>query len=67
MALPHRSPPHFLPVQVAGCGKDLSFLKDYHQRYRVCEVHIKLTQVLKGRRGGANGGEGYASLKAHML
>lgn len=32
-------------LQVPGCGKDLSALKEYHQRYRVCEVHIKLPQV----------------------
>jgi hypothetical protein len=25
-------------MQVKGCGKDLSGLKDYHQRYRICEV-----------------------------
>ncbi len=31
--------------QVPGCGKDLSNLKEYHQRYRICDVHIKLQQV----------------------
>lgn len=31
--------------QVAGCCKDLSALKDYHQRYRICDVHIRLPQV----------------------
>ncbi|GIL66303.1 hypothetical protein Vafri_19898 [Volvox africanus] len=36
--------------QVPGCGKDLSHLKEYHQRYRICDVHIKLQQVLKDGR-----------------
>lgn len=31
--------------QVPGCGKDLTWLKDYHQRYRICDVHIRLPQV----------------------
>ncbi len=35
---------------MAGCGKDLSGLKEYHQRYRICEVHIRLPQVLKDSR-----------------
>jgi len=39
-----------LVCQVPGCGKDLSHLKDYHQRYRICDTHIKLPQV--GERGG---------------
>jgi hypothetical protein len=37
--------------QVPGCGKDLSNLKEYHQRYRICDVHIKLQQVGGGRSG----------------
>lgn len=36
-----------LACQVPGCGKDLTGLKEYHQRYRICEVHIKLPQVMK--------------------
>ncbi|KXZ54384.1 hypothetical protein GPECTOR_5g462 [Gonium pectorale] len=36
--------------QVPGCGKDLSHLKEYHQRYRICDVHIKLQQVMKDGR-----------------
>ncbi|KAG1672795.1 hypothetical protein FOA52_002783 [Chlamydomonas sp. UWO 241] len=36
--------------QVAGCGKDLSALKDYHQRYHVCEKHIKLPAIVKDGR-----------------
>ncbi|GFH27360.1 uncharacterized protein HaLaN_25667, partial [Haematococcus lacustris] len=36
--------------QVAGCGRDLRGLKDYHQRYGICELHIKLPQVLKEGR-----------------
>ncbi|KAJ9531899.1 hypothetical protein QJQ45_022051, partial [Haematococcus lacustris] len=35
---------------VAGCGRDLRGLKDYHQRYGICELHIKLPQVLKEGR-----------------
>jgi len=27
-----------LHPQVAGCGKDLSNHKEYHHRYRICEV-----------------------------
>lgn len=34
--------------QVPGCARDLSRLKDYHQRYRICDVHIKLPEV-RGR------------------
>jgi hypothetical protein len=34
-----------MECQVDSCGKDLVGLKDYHQRYRICEVHIKLPQV----------------------
>lgn len=37
--------PAKLTCQVAGCGKHLGDLKDYHQRYRICDVHIKLPQV----------------------
>ncbi|KAI8476194.1 MAG: SBP domain-containing protein, partial [Monoraphidium minutum] len=36
--------------QVPGCGKDLTGLKDYHQRYRICAVHIRLPQVMKDGR-----------------
>ncbi|KAG2485925.1 hypothetical protein HYH03_015369 [Edaphochlamys debaryana] len=36
--------------QVPGCGKDLTNLKEYHQRYRICDVHIKLQQVMKDGR-----------------
>jgi hypothetical protein len=43
--------------QVACCGKDLSQLKEYHQRYRICEVHIKLQAVSGGRGEGST--EGY--------
>lgn len=39
-----------LICQVPGCGKLLDGLKDYHQRYRICEVHIKLPQVMKDGR-----------------
>lgn len=31
-----------IPVQVDGCTTDLMQLKDYHQRYRICEEHLKV-------------------------
>lgn len=37
-----------LLCQVPGCAKELAGLKDYHQRYRICDVHIKLPQVRCG-------------------
>lgn len=37
--------PQKMVCQVPGCGKDLTGLKDYHQRYRICAVHIRLPQV----------------------
>jgi hypothetical protein len=39
-----------MSCQVPGCGKDLTGLKDYHQRYRICDVHIKLPQVRAAQR-----------------
>ncbi|WIA40659.1 hypothetical protein OEZ86_004365 [Tetradesmus obliquus] len=39
-----------LVCQVPGCGRDLAGLKEYHQRYRICDVHIKLPQVMKDGR-----------------
>ncbi|KAF6254109.1 hypothetical protein COO60DRAFT_1703503 [Scenedesmus sp. NREL 46B-D3] len=39
-----------LVCQVPGCGRDLQGLKEYHQRYRICDVHIKLPQVMKDGR-----------------
>jgi hypothetical protein len=32
--------------QVPGCGREVAGLKDYHQRYRICALHIKLPQVM---------------------
>ncbi|KAJ9174144.1 hypothetical protein P3X46_017204 [Hevea brasiliensis] len=32
--------------QVYGCHKDLSSLKDYHKRHKVCEVHSKTPKVI---------------------
>ena len=60
------APLHFPPIQVAGCGKDLSFLKDYHQRYRVCEVHIKLPQVIEGGAEGTHT-DRYTCCRGHVL
>jgi hypothetical protein len=34
-----------LVCQVPGCGRDLAGLKEYHQRHRICDGHIKLPQV----------------------
>lgn len=28
--------------QVAGCGTDLTGLKEYHQRYKICAHHFKV-------------------------
>lgn len=33
--------------QVDGCSKDLSLEKEYYQRYRICEEHLKLSSLLK--------------------
>lgn len=34
-----------LVCQVLDCGADLSRLKEYHQRYRICETHLKASTV----------------------
>lgn len=34
--------------QVEGCGQRLCFLKEYHQRYRVCVEHLKCDHVETG-------------------
>lgn len=34
-------------MQVDGCKKDLSVEKEYYQRYRICEEHLKLSSLLK--------------------
>ncbi|CAD7696012.1 unnamed protein product [Ostreobium quekettii] len=39
-----------LVCQVSGCGMDLENLKEYHQRYRICDIHIKLPRVMKNGR-----------------
>ena len=37
-------------LQVSGCGKDLTPEKNYYQRYRVCEQHLKmLSLVVQGK------------------
>lgn len=36
-----------LVCQVPGCNADLSGLRDYHQRYKICEVHVKVDHLLK--------------------
>lgn len=28
-------------MQVIGCGMDITHLKAYHQRHRLCEAHMK--------------------------
>lgn len=30
-----------------GCNKDIRVEKDYYQRYRICEEHLKLGSLLK--------------------
>nr|1WJ0_A Chain A, squamosa promoter-binding protein-like 12 [Arabidopsis thaliana] len=34
--------------QVDNCGADLSKVKDYHRRHKVCEIHSKATTALVG-------------------
>lgn len=34
-------------VQVEGCTKDIRQEKEYYQRYRICEEHLKLNSLLK--------------------
>ncbi len=36
--------------QVEGCGQRLCFLKEYHQRYRVCVEHLKCESVYRSGR-----------------
>lgn len=33
--------------QVEGCSRDLSGAKEYYQRYRICEDHLKLSSLIK--------------------
>ncbi|GAX77190.1 hypothetical protein CEUSTIGMA_g4636.t1 [Chlamydomonas eustigma] len=33
--------------QVEGCYQDLAGLRDYHARYKICEVHLKAASILK--------------------
>ncbi len=34
-------------MQIDGCKKDLSKEKDYYQRYRICEDHLKMGRLIK--------------------
>eukprot|EP00798_Chlamydomonas_sp_ICE-L_P013338 gene13338-19177_t len=36
--------------QVVGCSNDLKELKEYHHRYHICDIHIRLPQVMKDGR-----------------
>ncbi|KAK9835951.1 hypothetical protein WJX81_000786 [Elliptochloris bilobata] len=37
--------------QVEGCSGDLTTLKEYHQRYKICEYHLKVNSILcEGKR-----------------
>lgn len=42
-----RGPP---TCQVEGCVTDLSGLKEYHNRYKICEYHLKIPSII--REGG---------------
>ncbi|PSC74248.1 squamosa promoter-binding 6 isoform X1 [Micractinium conductrix] len=33
--------------QVVGCGEPLEGLKEYHQRYKVCETHLKIPSIIR--------------------
>lgn len=35
----------FSACQVADCKNDLSFLKEYHRRYKICNAHMKSVSV----------------------
>ncbi|GKV25198.1 hypothetical protein SLEP1_g34668 [Rubroshorea leprosula] len=37
---------HTAYCQVYGCNKDLSSLKDYYKRHKVCEIHSKTAKVI---------------------
>ncbi len=39
--------------QVEGCCADLSSLKEYHQRYKICEYHLKVRPLLHRARRAA--------------
>ena len=32
---------------IGGCGTDLTQLREYHQRFRLCDLHLKASAVLK--------------------
>jgi len=36
-----------LTCQVEGCNGDLSDLREYHQRYKICEYHLKVDSILR--------------------
>ena len=36
----------FDSIQVEGCDSDLTDLKEYHQRYKICEGHLKTSEVI---------------------
>jgi hypothetical protein len=33
--------------QVEQCGEPLEGLKEYHQRYKVCEEHLKIPYIIR--------------------
>ena len=42
---------HRLCLQVEFCEYDLTGLKEYHQRYKICEFHLKIHSVVReGKR-----------------
>ena len=36
-------------IQVEGCFQDLTSLRDYHVRYKICEQHLKAPNILRVR------------------
>jgi len=32
---------------VEGCSGSLKALKEYHQRYKICEYHLKVTSIIR--------------------
>mmetsp|Transcript_33201 Transcript_33201/g.94048 ORF Transcript_33201/g.94048 Transcript_33201/m.94048 type:complete len:653 (-) Transcript_33201:533-2491(-) len=43
-------PPAPAVCQVEGCGEDLESLKEYHQRYKICEAHLKAPMVVRNNQ-----------------
>eukprot|EP00803_Ostreobium_quekettii_P000870 evm.model.scf_84.8 EVM.evm.TU.scf_84.8 scf_84:100946-101266(-) len=36
--------------QVEGCSNNLTGLRDYHVRYKICDLHLKVSSIVKDGR-----------------